>query len=220
MPPKYSSRVKRKTPYIHPDGSKLAGVTTIIRVLAKPPLIPWANKIGLDGVAYSKYIDEKAAIGTLAHAMILSDLRGEKPETYENSQLEIDQAENAYLKFCAWRKAHELEPILIEEPLVSEVFRFGGTPDFYGKVDGILTLLDFKTGANLYPEMWVQLAAYWILLEERGHHVDQRILLNIGRDETENFIEAKRSGPSLEDEVLIFMSCLRIYEAKRRLKYD
>jgi hypothetical protein len=174
----------------------------------------------LDGVNSAKYRDEKGMVGTLAHAMILSDLRGEKPDAYDNSQREIDQAENAYLKFCSWRKAHELEPILVETPLVSELLRFGGTPDYYGKVDGILTLLDFKTGASIYAEHWFQIAAYGMLLEERGYHVDQRILLNIGRDETENFVEAKRSGPALEDEVLIFRCCLDIYNAKKRLKYD
>lgn len=220
MPPKYSGRVKQKPSYVLADGTKVPGVTTILRVLDKPYLVSWANKLGFDQVDAAKYRDEKGMVGTLAHAMILSDLRGETPETYDNSQREIEQAENAYLKFCAWRKAHELEPIMIEEPLVSEVFRFGGTPDFYGKVDGILTLLDFKTGANLYPEAWLQLAAYGMLLEERGHHVDQRILLNIGRDETENFVEAKRSGPSLEDEVAIFMACKTIYECKKRLRYD
>jgi len=220
MPPKYSARVRQKPDYRLADQTKVPGVTTILRVLDKPYLVSWANKLGFDHVDSAKYRDEKGMVGTLAHAMILSDLRGETPDNYDNSQREIEQAENAYLKFCAWHKAHELEPILIEEPLVSEVFKFGGTPDYYGKVDGTLTLLDFKTGAAIYPEAWLQLAAYGMLLEERGHHVDQRILLNIGRDETENFIEAKRSGPALEDEVLIFRCCLDIYNAKKRLKYD
>jgi len=117
-------------------------------------------------------------------------------------------------------EGHDLEPILVEEQLVSERFRFGGTPDYYGKIDGLLTLADWKSGANLYPEMWIQLAGYDILLSEHGHHVGQRMLLNVGRDETENFIESVRPGPSLDDEVAIFKACQVIYEAKKRLKHD
>lgn len=223
MPPKYSSRVRQRQPYLHPDGSKLPGVTTIIREWDKSyVLVPWGNKLGLAGVSSSKYTDEKGMIGTLVHAYVNGHLKGiptDQIDTTDYSKNEIDEASNAFLKFLTWEKAHAIEPILVEEPLVSGVFRFGGTPDFYGKVDGILTLADWKSG-GIWREHWIQLAAYGMLLEERGHHVDQRILLNIGRDETENFIEAKRSGPSLEDEVLIFRCCLDIYNAKKRLKYD
>lgn len=217
MPPKYSKRVRVKSPYYLADGTAVPGVTTILKVMNKPFLVPWANKLGLAGVDSSKYTDEKAAVGTLAHAMCLKDKA--ELDLSEYSKVEIDQAENAFLKFCSWKKAHDLEPILAEEMMVSETFRFGGTPDFYGKVDGVLTLMDLKTG-GIWPEHYIQLAGYGLLLAERGHHVDQRILLNIGRDETENFVEAKRTGPSQDDEVLIFRSCLDIYYAKKRLKVD
>ena len=220
MAPKYSQRVKHKSPYKLPDGTPLPGVTTVLRVLDKSTfLVPWAVRLTREGVDPLKYRDEKAMVGTLAHAMCLTNLKGESPDTYDFSSREIDLAENAYLKFCEWQKSHTIKPTFVEEPLISEVYRFGGTPDFYGDIDGTMTLLDLKTG-NIYPEHWFQLAAYNILLEELGHRVDQRILLNIGRDETENFVEAKRSGPALEDEKGIFLSCLNIYECKRRLKYD
>lgn len=219
MPPKYGQRVKNRSPYTI-NGVPIVGVTTALRVLDKSTfLVPWAVKMMREGVDPLKYRDEKAMVGTLAHAMCLTHLKGESPETYDFSKREIDQAENAYLKFCEWEKAHDLEPIMVEAPMVSEIHRFGGTPDYYGYVDGKLTLMDLKTG-NIYPEHWYQLAAYGILLDERKHLIEQRILLNIGRDETENFVEAKRSGPSREDEVLIFQCCLQIYEAKKRLKQE
>jgi hypothetical protein len=68
--------------------------------------------------------------------------------------------------------------------------------------------------------MWYQLAGYGMLLAEHGHRVDARRIINIGRDETENFIESVKSGPPLEDEILIFRSCQAIYEARKRLKHD
>ena len=224
MPPKYSQRVRSKSPYVLKDGTIVVGTTTVIREMAKHYLVSWASKLGLQGIDAVKYRDEMGMVGTLAHALVNGHLKGlsesESVDKYDYSQREIDLARNAFGKFLVWEKAHTLEPTAIETPLVSEIYKFGGTPDYYGLIDGVLTLADWKSGANLYWDSWIQLAGYGILLDELGHRVEQRILLNIGRDETENFIEAKRSGPALDDEVLIFQSCLAIYEAKRRLKYD
>lgn len=216
-----SKHTKSHTKYFAADGTRLVGVTTLVNVMDKSHwLLPWAIRLTQAGLDPLHYRDEKARVGTLAHALSLVEFGGENPDLTDYSQKEIDQAENSFLKFLTWKKAHEIEPILVEVPLVSEAFRFGGTPDVYAKVDGTLTLLDLKSGSGLFFEHWIQIAGYGILLEERGHHIDQRILLNIGRDETENFVEAKRSGPSLEDEVAIFMSCKQIYECKKRLKAE
>lgn len=219
-PPKYSARVRNKPDYALASGVQAPGVTTVLKVLDKSSfLVPWAVKMTKSGVDAIRYRDEKAMVGTLAHLMCLSTLKGVPPELYDYSPREVDLATNAFGKFKAWTKAHTIEPILVETPMVSEICGFGGTPDFYGYVDGELTLMDLKTG-NIYHEHWFQMAAYCMLLEERKHDVRQRILLNIGRDETENFVEAKRSGPARDDEVLIFRACLEIYNAKKRLKYD
>ena len=222
MSPATNSRhVKQHTVYKLKDGKRVPSVTTYLKVLDKSNfLVPWANKLGLAGVDSTKYRDEKARIGSLAHEMILSHLSKREQDLYEYSQMEIDQAENCFLKYLSWEKQHEIDPLLAEGQMVSEMYGFGGTVDFYGLIDGVLTLMDFKSGSGLYPEMWIQLAGYGILLAEQKKEVNQRILLNIGRDETENFIEARRSGPPLEDEMLIFHCCREIYEARKRLKHD
>jgi hypothetical protein len=222
MSPATNSRhVKQHTVYKLKDGTRVPSVTTYLKVLDKSNyLVPWANKLGLAGVDSTKYRDEKARIGSLAHEMILSHLKKEEPDLYEYSQMEIDQAENCFLKYLSWEKQHTVDPILAEGQMVSEVFKFGGTVDFYGRIDGRLELGDFKTGNGIYPEMWYQLAGYGMLLEEHGHHVDARRIINIGRDETENFVESIKAGPPQEDEILIFRSCQAIYEARKRLKHD
>jgi len=220
MPAKYSQRVRSKPPYKLKDGTRVVGTTTLSKIAKDTNwMVPWAAKLAFAGVDPTKYRDEKAAVGTLAHALCLAEFTGEPPDTAEYSPVEISQAENAFLKFCEWKKNHTLEPILVEKPLVSEILKYGGTPDYYGYVDGVLTLMDLKTGGFFF-DAWVQLAGYCLLLEELGHPVQQRIILNIGRDETENFVEAKRSGPSLEDEETIFLAAKAIYEAKKRLKVE
>ena len=198
------------------DGIAVPGVTTVLAVLNKPALVKWANNLGLQGIDSSKYVDEKAAIGTLAHRMIADYLRSEETDTSEYSAVQIDQAENAVLSFFEWEKTHHITPILVEEPLVSEVFHFGGTIDCLGQINGNLCLIDFKTSRGIFPEMLVQLAAYRQLLVEHGHKVDQTTILRIGRTADEGFEE--RLVNELDKRWQIFLHCLEIYKLQKEVK--
>lgn len=198
------------------DGTKAVSVTTALGILAKPALIPWANRLGLQGIDSSKYVDSKARIGTLAHALILADLRGIEPDPREFTAVEMDQAENAVLKWFCWRKLHVIEPILVETGMVSETFRYGGIIDCFGLVDGVPTLLDFKTGKAIYDEHAYQLSAYRQMLIELGHEVQVSRILQIGREESEAFSE--RSWTNLDREFEIFRHALAIYNLKKILK--
>jgi hypothetical protein len=211
-----TKRAKAHTTYKLQDGTTVPGVTTILGVLNKPALVPWANKLGLQGIDSSKYVDDKAAIGTLAHQMIADYLRGEETDTSEYSKVQIDQAENAVLAFFEWEKNHHIKPILIEEPLVNEVFRFGGTIDCLGEINGDLCLIDFKTSSGVFPEMMVQVAAYGVLLREHGYEVDQTTILRIGRTPDEGFEE--RLVNHLDKRWQIFQHCLEIYRLQKEVK--
>lgn len=211
---KYKAHIQYKTK----DGIKVPGVTTITGELGwnKQALISWANKIGLDGMLANKYRDDKAEIGTLAHEFITNTLQGIKTDTSDYSENQIAQAENSVLKFDNWHKDHNLEPILIEKPLVSETYGFGGTPDIYGKVDGIYTLIDLKTGKNIYDEHLVQTGGYVILLEEHGYKVEKIIILNIPRTNSEKFNIEEEADIEVCKE--IFLNCLRIYKLKTKIR--
>ena len=212
-----TERCKAHITYRLRDDTIVPGVTTILGVLNKPALVKWANNLGLQGIDSSKFVDEKAAIGTLAHQMIADYLRGEKTDTGEYSKVQIDQAENAVLSFFEWEKTHHIEPILIEEPMVSEIFCFGGTIDCLGRVNDKLYLIDLKTSGGIYPEMLIQLAAYKQLLTEHGHNVDQTIILRVGRTEDEGFEE--RQANNLAKRWEIFQHALSIYQLQKEVKY-
>jgi len=197
-------------------GTRFPGVTTIVGILDKPALIKWANRIGLEGIEVGKYVDDKADIGTLAHAMITNRLKGEDTDTSDYSANQISQSENAVLSYFEWEKSHKIEPILIEEPLVSEEFGFGGTADIYAEIDGKLELIDLKTGNGIWPEHFIQTAAYAHLLEENGHPVDRIRILNIPRAETERFQEC--IVPVVDKQFEVFKHCLAIYKLRKELK--
>jgi hypothetical protein len=205
-------KAKAKAGYYLADGSRVPSVTTILGVIAKPALIKWANNLGLKGIDSTKYVDALAAVGTLAHDMILANLRDTDPAACgkDFDKATIDLAENCFLSFLNWKKPLDIEPILVEEALVSESLRFGGRMDFYGKINGKLTLMDFKTGKGIWPEHFYQLSAYRQLLIENDHAApEDHLVLNIPRTETESFDQ--KSRVVLVNEWEIFKASLTIY---------
>jgi len=198
------------------DGTKVPGVTTVLGILNKPALVIWANRLGLQGIDSSRYRDEMADIGTLAHQMILDYFKGEKTDTGEYSKSQIELAENCLLSFWNWEKGHKIEVIMAESPLISKEYGYGGTIDCFCKLDGQPTLLDFKTGKAIYPEFFYQLAAYEHLLAEAGQLIEVTRILRIGRDEDEGFEE--RSVGKLDKQFEVFKHCLGIYNLQKELK--
>ena len=222
MTNEFGKKAQAHVRYKLADGTIVPGTTTVTGILDKPALVVWANRLGLEGIDSSKYRDSAAVVGTLAHYLAECDLRGEKPDVSEYSPADVEKAENSLIKFWEYRDEHHLEPILVEGQLVSQAHRYGGTVDLYGKRDGILSLIDLKTGkpnprtgTGIYPEMMLQVTAYHQLLIENGHPVEQVFILRIGRDETEGFEERKVDRLDVRWE--IFKHCLGIYYLQKKL---
>ena len=139
----------------------------------------------------------------------MNHLRGEKSDTSDFSQNDIKLAENCFLSYLEWEKSHPIKPVLIEKPLVSDIYGFSGTPDCMGYLDDKLVLIDFKTGKAIYAEMFYQLAAYRQLAQEQGHKIEHARILRIGRDENEGFEE--QLVTRFDNEFQVFQHCLAIY---------
>lgn len=216
-----NKHLKAHTRYKLSDGTVVPSVTTVIGNLNKPYLVKWANNLGLQGIDSTQYVNEQAKAGSLAHDMILCHLKGQQPSTTAYSKPEIDMAETAFLKFLEWESGHKLETIFAETPFVSEHNRFGGTIDWFGIMDGVPTLLDFKTSKAVYTEHWLQVAAYLELLREAGHQVDRVGIIQIDRrdDNTINAYEHIKDA-KLEKEAQVFYHLLGIHYLLKSIKGD
>jgi len=213
---KYAKKTKAHTRYYLRDNTLVPGVTTITKLIVnKDALINWAYQCGLKGIDPAKYRDEKSDAGSLAHAMILAHLKGEEVDTTEYSQHVIDLAENSFLSYLEWEKGHKIEVIFAEEPLVSEKYRYGGTPDLFCNLDGIPTLVDYKTGKDIYDEHYLQVAAYkQLLIENKIGFPERCMIINIPRTEDERF--RVEFVADTENYWLQFYHLLMYYWAKRR----
>ena len=135
------------------------------------------------------------------------------------SKNQIKSALNSVKSFDAWAKEHKIEPILIEEPLVSNLLNFGGTADIYGKVDGTLELIDLKTGKAIYDEHLIQVGGgYDILLTENDYPTNRVRILNIPRANSEKFME--HEIVNLKECKSIFINCLNNYQLHKTIRKE
>lgn len=173
-----SEGTRLHTKYTDRNGEVVPSVTTIIGNNLgwnKNALIGWARKMASQGIDPYKVRDKAGTIGTLAHKLIEYHLHREMGEEGwevdfldEYAPADVEKAMNGYNAFLEWEELASLEPLKMEERLVSEWHRFGGTIDLQANVNGKFSLVDFKTSNGLWPEHVIQLSAYEKLMVESG----------------------------------------------------
>lgn len=197
-------------------GLPCVGVTTVLGVLGKPALIPWANKLGLQGIEVSKYVDALARIGTLTHYLVECDVKGIEPQTDDYSPNELKSAMVGFGKWIEWKSQHKFELVASELQLASDSLQYGGTCDILAYVDGVLTVLDIKTSKACYSEHKTQVVAYKELVRENGYSAEVCRIIRIGRDENEGFEDITVGSHELHWR--LFESALAVYWSLSNLK--
>jgi len=207
--------------YKNADGKRVPSVTTILGVLDKPALKFWANKLGLEGIKVTEYVDDKAMIGTLAHYILECYIKNEEPDfaQFNCTDEQIEQARVCTKKFFEWEAyQEEFKPIASELHLVSEKLQYGGTIDLIARLNGKITLIDFKTCNAIYEEPYYQTAGYENLAREHGYDIEQVVILRIGRDEEEGFEYLEHK--TLTQSFAVFLAAKTLYENKKEFEKE
>lgn len=210
-----------KQGYFLKDGTKVPGTTTVIsRFKDSGALIWWAWNQGKEGKDYRQTSKDAADAGTLAHEMVEAHLRGQEytpPLSVPDGVLL--KGRGAFQSYLAWEKQTGIKPVPCEEPLVSEAYRFGGTPDaIFQMPDGSLAMGDWKSSNAVYADYLIQLAAYKQLWEE--NHPDRPITggHHICRFSKEHGDFAHHFFPNLDEAWEQFKLYLKAYEIDKQLK--
>lgn len=164
---KYS---KDHTVYYNSKNEEVPSATTILKILNKPALSKWANYLGFKHQNVDCVLNEAAEFGTYIHDNIHNFFLG-KEFDLGNSPLGVTDAYGALRAFRDWYDNNSVEMCFTEKQFTSDLF--GGTIDFYGKVNDKHTIIDFKTSKKIRLSMFLQLALYTILLEKHGYIVEQ-----------------------------------------------
>lgn len=165
-----------KAGYFLKDGTRVPGTTTVIgRFKDSGGLLYWAfeqGKLAQQGKIQKLYdkAEEAADIGTVAHEMIELWLRaGDYEKPLDGlSEDHAKKAKKAFDNALNWIDQTRIKiiPEYQELQLVSEKYRYGGTPDALGMWNNKLVLLDWKTSNGVYQDYLIQLAAYKNIWEE------------------------------------------------------
>lgn len=166
------------------------GVTSVLNVIAKPQLVPWAtkitadfwkdylveNKYQIDEVSIEKvYKESKKASdkvkndaadhGTLLHKWMEAFLKGQNPEPLKNPALKKSAEQ-----FLEWMERHKVIIKSAERMVYSKAYNYVGTVDDLGsiEIDGVKysLILDLKTSSGIYDSHLLQIAAYRGCLQE------------------------------------------------------
>ena len=120
--------------------------------------------------AYTKEMEKATEIGKQVHAIIEWNIRKDLDQKVgPEPPLESNEATWAFMVYEEWRKAHSFTPQFIEQIVWSPAWQYAGTLDVLGDVDGIVTVLDWKSGKAIYDEALLQVTAYAKAIIEMGH---------------------------------------------------
>ena len=183
--------------YINKNDIEVPSVTTIIKLLNKPFIAKWANSLGWKRQSYDKVLEESANKGTFVHEVLNAYIfRQGKKFNLSNPEVMNFLYETIDI-FKDFEKANDFKPVWGEKSFSLE--KFGGTVDLYCNLNGLDTIIDFKTSKRFYSSHFIQLGAYIQLLEANDYNVDQVGILRIRdgyselklmqRDEMEKYIE-------------------------------
>lgn len=215
------------------DGKRMTGVTTILGILAKPALIPWAarmaceyigarwkggilfNKIGVAEilaaaqVAHTKKKEAGGEKGTDIHALAEEYIKHCIAENKGKPEEVIANKDKPIGKFIEWAQANDVTFLASEKMFYSKNLFVAGTADMLFLKDGKRYVGDIKTFKKLWDRTpMYQCAGYALLAEEMGEQkFDGYCVLRLSEDGS---FEEKWSYDVAGD-TRAFLACVELY---------
>lgn len=161
--------------------------------------------------AHQKELAKGAEIGTQAHKLIEWTMRTALGAEAGPKPVVSEKALWAFLCWEEWAKRVELKPLLIERTVYSKTHRFAGTLDILARVNGVVTLVDLKTSKGIYPEMFLQVAAYMKAMEEMGYALPaSSLIVRLPKLETDAEFEVVETPPA-DDLFPVFLAARQLW---------
>lgn len=96
-----------------------------------------------------------------------------------------EQAENGIRSFLKWYNENDVEILFSERLTYSKKHNYVGTADLIARVNGKLSLVDYKTSSGVYNDHRFQVSAYWNSVDEEGFigdKIEQALILHFDKD--------------------------------------
>lgn len=220
------------------DGKRLIGTTTVLGVVAKPQLIPWAvgmaiEHIKLHGIRGEKYytvsdkvLDEAkvahtknkeraAEAGTDVHAQIEALVKNAIANGGYLNHITVSGNKQVN-NFVDWAKSKNVKFLESEKNIYSRKMWIGGICDLVGEIQGKVYVMDIKTSKFIYDTYWWQLAAYQLCLQEMGYYPEIEGHIIIKTSDRTGFEVAENKD--FKGNSTAFKACLFIHKQLESLK--
>ena len=163
------------------DGIWYPSVTTIMGAEPKPWLDAWREKWG--SLATRK-MEIAAAIGTAFHDCVEQYLDagwyGIDMPVYHSCRKRVYGMVESWI---AWAQSVDGTIDHTEMKVINKKHKYSGTFDAVGKIGKTRLLIDWKTGARIYPEMALQLSAYAEAYSEMtGSKIKTGLIVHVSKD--------------------------------------
>lgn len=218
------------------NGIVVPSVTKVVGVIDKPALIYWAVNETIAHIKSSWKPDETYSNEQIQ--AILADAKGARfrtsqkalnigsdahdwVERYIKSKIlntplpelpEYPPVLNAVNSYIEWEKDAGVEYISSERRLYSVKYAYSGTVDITMRVNDEVVVADLKTSKGIYPEYYLQCAAYASAIEEEdGIDVKRIAIIRIPKDGGEVEVEESEDLNTLFG---VFRACLAIWRWK------
>ena len=211
---------KAKVPYLGAGGKELPGVTTVLQTLNKPALLAWAHRQGAMGVPLHKASEGALDVGTITHYLIECFAKQEEFELDSEFPSKVVEKSlilcNLFKEYWFKRQAKLLHS---ELRLVDEVEGFGGTIDLIVDTPKGREIWDIKTSDKIWPENYIQLAAY-----KRLAHLHLNVFEDFGTRVILITKQEKFSAPDIDGSIIrqayaVWQNLLHVYKDFNQLKY-
>lgn len=187
------------------------GVTTVLQMVGKPYLVPWAaketaNKIREYLIAHAvnralsmeeitvfvdtarkQHIvkrDDAADIGTRAHKAINAWIEDRMDDF--KLLMQADDIHHCVDAFLKWQESSEIKIRLGDTKILSSIHGYGGSLDALGFLNGDPVLIDFKTSNQISDEYAYQVSAYVQAFDETyGFCPKKAVILRLGKTKPE-----------------------------------
>jgi len=161
--------------------------------------------------AHKKALEKAGDIGSQVHALIEWNLRRALKQTVGPEPRVVDDAQWAFMAFQDWAASVSLRPRFIEQTVWSKTYGYAGTMDLLADVNGVLTLVDFKTGKAIYGEAHLQNVAYQVALSEMGHSTPAGgLIVRLPKVQTDPAFETA-AVPPVDELFPVFVAVRRLW---------
>ena len=193
-------------------------VTEILKIIDKPALRYWFGQEIYYAMLKNPTMGKEEALAspweTSANAMGRGRAVHSIVETYKGTKTEIDSIPTQFKGYAKafYKFMNEVKPSILEHErsVLSEKYQYGGTLDLLMKIgENKPIVVDVKTGKDIYPESFLQTAAYHEALVEENQEVDGTGVLLLQEDGAYKFENKTKHKAKFEG----FLAAKKLYEA-------